>query len=186
VTPYLDAGFVLLDLDAIREKLIEQPWVYDIAVTRNWPDEVGITVIEQTAIARWDDNGFLNHRGSLFFPENIDDALFVDLPQLSGPEQSAIQVMNHYRELSGMLNEEGLSVYQVALGERGNWMVGVSDGVDENRIEMFLGASDVMLKMHRFVSVYQLALNKNFEQVSRIDMRYNNGLAVQWSKNRAT
>ncbi len=186
VTPYLEAGFVLLDLDGIRDKLIERPWVYDISVNRQWPDEIGITVVEQTPIARWGNNGLLNHRGNLFFPEQFDDFLFVDLPQLSGPEQSASQVMNHYRELSGMLNKQGLQIHQVRLGQRGNWVIGISDGRETNKIQMFLGASDVMLKMHRFVSVYELVLADKFEQVSRVDMRYNNGLAVQWDENSAT
>ena len=179
VTPYLEAGFILLDLQSMREKLLAKPWVYEVSVSRNWPDEIAITVVEQTAIARWGEHGFLNHRGSLFEPAaEVDGLLIETLPLLTGPDQSMPKVMKHYRELADMLNQQSLKVYQLALGQRGDWVAVIASDSQRNKVPVYLGASDVMLKMRRFLSLYPLTLANKFEQLGSIDMRYSNGLAV--------
>ena len=54
------------------------------AVQRSWPRGLTIEIIEQVAVARWNDAGLLNARGELF----LSDARFVppELPQLAGPD----------------------------------------------------------------------------------------------------
>ena len=76
------AGLVTVDLENIRGGLRTLPWVDSATVQRSWPRALRIEIVEQAAVARWNDSGLLNARGQLFMSE----AHFVppELPQLFG------------------------------------------------------------------------------------------------------
>jgi cell division protein FtsQ len=75
------AGLVTVDLEDISAGLRTLPWVDGATVQRSWPRALRIEIIEQSAVARWNDSGLLNARGQLFMSE----ARFVppELPLLS-------------------------------------------------------------------------------------------------------
>jgi len=58
------AGLVSVDLDDIGVGLRSLPWVDSAAVQRSWPRGLKIDIIEQTAVARWNEAGLVNARGS--------------------------------------------------------------------------------------------------------------------------
>lgn len=177
ITPFLQAGFLKLDLNGIRQQLRQQPWIFDVKISRRWPNEVTILVEEQTPIARWGSNGFLNYRGELFVPETVNTKFMnaASFPALDGPQGASKNVMNHYRELSDMLSQHGLALVELRLNERGAWYARL-----ENGTSMRLGEGEVMEKMRRFLSAYRYVLASKFDQVSAVDMRYSGGFAVSW------
>ncbi|MEH6558646.1 MAG: cell division protein FtsQ/DivIB [Oceanicoccus sp.] len=174
VKPFLEDGFVMLDLQGIREQLIQQPWIFDVALARHWPDEIEIMVEEQTVIARWGDAGFLNHRGELFRPA-ITNIIEDDLPVLDGQDTDTALVVNHFRELSAVLAEHHLGLKKLQLNERNTWLASLDSGV-----EIIIGSGAVMEKMRRLLSAYEQGLSTDFGQIESIDMRYNNGFSVAW------
>lgn len=181
VVPYLEDGFVMLDLDGIRQQLLSRPWIYEVNVSRKWPNEIAIIVTEQTPIARWGKTGFLNHRGDFFEPENPTQMKFErDLPLLSGPRGSTTKVMGHFSEWRRLLEQKKLNVYELSLEENGGWSVIIGGYQLNNRVPVVLGSGDVMEKMRRFINIYNLVLLADFNRVDRIDMRYSNGLAIAW------
>lgn len=177
IQPYLNNGFLRLDLAAIQDHLRQQPWIYSATISRRWPNEIEVNVEEQTPIARWGKRGYLNHRGELFVPENTNQRWIntSQLPQLEGPDNSSTEVMDHYRELSEMLTEYGLSLAELKLDEQSGWYMRLQRGT-----EIRLGSGEVMEKMRRFLSVYRISLSKQFNSVSTVDMRYSSGFAVAW------
>src|SRR5580692_7382628 len=65
VAPFSQAGFMSADLDGIQRAVEELPWVERARMRRRWPNSLHVTVIEQTAAARWGESGLLNTRGEL-------------------------------------------------------------------------------------------------------------------------
>ena len=118
VAPTLAGGFFAADLDAIRDDLERIPWVYRAAVRRQWPDTVVVTVEEQRPIARWGSQGFLNHEGAYFAGDQ--SAMFDPLPQLAGPDSSAGDMMRHYQQVEGLLQDTGLQVVRLEQDENQN------------------------------------------------------------------
>lgn len=177
VQPFLDHGFLRLDLDGIRQRLRSEPWIFDVSVTRRWPNEIVIAVEEQSVIARWGNDGFLNRRGELFRPQQVDSEWIqvTSLPLLKGPEGSSMEVMSHFRELSDTLSHYGLSVRELALNDHGSWYAAL-----DNDIAMFLGSGEIMQKVRRFLVAYQSVLASDFYKAKSVDMRYNGGFAVAW------
>lgn len=173
VEPFLQDGFALVDLSEIQQRLEAVPWIYQVSVKRQWPDQLIIDVTEQTVIARWDKQGFINHRGEFF--AGTERVFIEGLPLLQGPVDKASEMMADYRDLGELLRQQGLVLSRLSMDERGNWSAVLNNGVT-----IVLGSDQVMEKIQRFVLTYQRVLAEKFEQVKRVDMRYSNGLAVAW------
>lgn len=173
VQPLLVDGFVFVDLAAIRRSVVELPWVFDAAVTRQWPDKIEIRITEQKPIAQWSTKGYLNHRGE-FFPSAMMKDL-APLPLLSGDESQMQRVMENFGAFSAALRGQNLQLAALAVDDRGNWRAEISGGAT-----IVLGGDQVMEKIQRFIRAYQLELSSKFDAVAKIDMRYSNGFAVAW------
>ncbi len=119
VAPLAHAGFMSADLDAIQRAVEAIPWVEHARIQRRWPNSLHVTVIEQTAAARWGESGLLNTRGELF----VRQAAHVpaELPRLSGPEGTESQVAQRYLAVQGRMLEAGMRIAALRLDERGAW-----------------------------------------------------------------
>lgn len=167
------SGFFTADLEALRDAVEELPWVDSVAIVRHWPDELEMIVSEQQPIARWGDDGLLNHHGEIFRPLQLAHA--EQLPQLKGPDAAAAEVVEQYGRLTTLLAGQQLQLIALEVDERGSWVAVLTGGVKLN-----LGADQVIQRAERFLRVYRAELAGRFEEVSYVDLRYANGLAVGW------
>ncbi len=178
LAPYARAGFVSIDLAAVKRTLEAIHWIDHARVERAWPDGLRVMVTEQVAVARWgvinnEKVGLLNTRGELFLPDARD--LPAGLPQLLGPEGTEAQVARLYLDTYPRLLTVGLNLTRVMLDERGAWNLQLSNGV-----EVRLGRQDVNARLERFISAASPVIATRTGQVSYVDMRYSNGFAIGW------
>ena len=174
VQPALRGGFLGADLAAIRSQLESMPWIFEANVRRKWPAALEIHVVEQLPIARWGEDGFLNHEGGIF--RSSRSAEWQELPLLRGPEGAARSLMATYRRMVDMLSPIGLRIEQLAMDERGQVQAELSTGT-----LLLLGGDDFLARMHRFTGLYQRELAVRSAEVDRVDMRYATGAAVSFS-----
>ncbi|RRJ85343.1 cell division protein FtsQ/DivIB [Aestuariirhabdus litorea] len=170
--PYLNSRFFTVDLDAMQADLLTLPWVQTVSLRRQWPGVIEISVTEQVPVARWQSGALLNSEGNSFVVENAAD--FVTLPHLIGPDSSEIEVMEQYQTLSNLLRPNGLNIRELRLTNRGSWELLTDDFV------IMIGRSHVVDKIQRFVAVYDAALKDNGRPITKVDVRYLNGVAVAW------
>jgi cell division protein FtsQ len=173
VAPFSKAGFMSADLDAIQRAVESVPWVDHARVQRRWPNSLHVTVIEQTAAARWDDAGLLNTRGELF----VRAAAHVpaELPRLSGPEGSELQVAQRYLSVQGRMLEAGMRLAALRLDERGAWEMDLDSGVTVR-----LGRRQVDERIDRFIHTASQVIAHRLSEITYVDMRYSNGFAIGW------
>ena len=169
LAPTLQASFLTLDLDDVRDQLESMPWVYRAGVRRRWPNTVVIEIEEQRPIARWGLDGFLNHEGE-YFPGAFDDR-WSDLARLEGPEGSEGSMTRRYQSLEALLEPTGLQV--VALHEDS---LGQVSAELHNGSLLQLGAEKHRERIGRFVTLWREQLAD--QPVMRVDMRYEHGAAV--------
>jgi cell division protein FtsQ len=64
----LKGNFFSLNLDAVRGALEKLPWVRKVAVRRQWPDRLEISIEEHKPVARWGDGRgeLVNSYGEVF------------------------------------------------------------------------------------------------------------------------
>jgi len=174
VAPYLSAGFFGVNVNDIQHALDDIPWIDTATVRRVWPDEIRITVYEQTPVARWGDKGLLNNTNKLFFPDNMDAT--DGLPQLYGPLGSEAYVMESFRTMSDVLKAHDLSIDGLTLDERRAWHL-----VLNNNVKLLLGRQSAMDRLQRFMRFYPAVLASKVMVINEIDLRYTNGFVVRWN-----
>ena len=169
----LDAGFMTVDLGALRERVQELDWVDRANVGRRWPDTLIVRVTEHQAAARWGENGLLNVRGELFTEHSQHS--FPELPSLAGPPGTERDVARRYLAVRGKLAEADLTLERLELDERGSWRLVLGGGQ-----EIRLGRRDIDERLYRFFDVVAPALAAELKRVEYVDLRYTNGFAVGW------
>jgi cell division protein FtsQ len=173
VKPYVTGSFIDVDVAGLRVAAQAMPWIEQIQVRRVWPDTLHLIVTEHQAIARWNGDSLVNTRGQVFSPAT---ATFPEgLVHLHGPDGSSEMMARRLVAMQRDLNALELRIRDLRMDERRSWGMTFS-----NELELQLGRADSEARLQRFIRVLggQLAVYR--EQIATIDMRYTNGLAVQW------
>lgn len=167
-------GFLSVDLDAVRRRVLAVEWVDEAVVRRRWPASVEVIVSEQVPAARWGESGLLNVRGELF----VRDARHVppELPRLSGPEGTEATVARHYLDARAVLAAAGFNVRSLAWDARGSWRIELSNGV-----QVRLGRDSFDERLRRFARVAGPLVTDRPGQVEYVDLRYSRGFAIGWA-----
>lgn len=170
-------SFVRLDLERIQRQLENMAWVDSAKLARAWPDGLNVTIIEHKPIARWGEHDALNHRGEVIALDDGDDsrALLAGLPILEGAEGMERQVMDQYQTLTKVLADHGLSIRRLRCDLGRSWSMELGEGVQVN-----IGRDQVMDRVSRFLVVFETQLQQRWAELSTVDLRYFNGVAVKW------
>lgn len=173
ILTHADAGFLKVDVSAVRLSLESLPWVERASVRRSWPDGLSVSIHEQQAIARWANGGLMNPQGVRFKPEN--EEVWDALPLLRGPDGTEKLVMQSYQKMQRMLRPLGLNISHVSMDERRAWSVQVTGAM-----HLGLGRHDIERRLLRFVRVYPRVLEPRLAGIESVDLRYTNGFAIRW------
>lgn len=173
--PHVRGGFFSVNLNQVRDALIDLPWVEDVSIRRKWPDTLKVRVIEKQPVAYWNETQLLSAKASLFEPENMTDK--INLPRLTGPEGQHETMLQELSRVQSWLVITGLEITEMKQDARRSWTLKMASG-----IELRLGRNNRHERIHRFVDVYSQYLEKQGEKIKHIDMRYTNGFAVAWKK----
>lgn len=166
------AGFFGMDVSSLKQALEADPWVEQAVIRRVWPDTLTVAIQEEVPIARWGESQLLNQYGAIFKPDDISSEQA--LPLLAGPEGAEEEMMQQYQMLSRMLLNTGLRIQVLELSIRGSWNLVFGNGVTVE-----IGREQVLERMQRFITLYDRHLHAQFDQVSTIDLRYRNGMAIK-------
>lgn len=172
--PMVNGGLLTVKLADVRNTLIEMPWVEDVSVRRQWPNQLVIRVIEKKPVVFWGDDGVLSAKGKLFKPET---RLSDELPLLAGPEGQHQMMLKEMARMQAWLLETGLHIQEMAQDARRSWTLKLSDGM-----ELRLGRQLMHERLNRFVSIYKNNLQVEKREIKHVDMRYTNGFAVAWKE----
>ncbi|AAZ27519.1 cell division protein FtsQ/DivIB [Colwellia psychrerythraea] len=180
----VDMGnFFQVDVNEVQSYVLTLPWVYSVAVRKQWPNELKIYVVDQNPIALWNGDFLINQLGQVFQAdiERINHYL----PNFFGPEGSELLALENYRDLNALLDYKALKIDELVLSERFSWQLTLDDGVTLN-----LGREERVERIQRFMDVYpiikaqlkakKIAEKQQNQAVDYIDLRYDTGLAVGW------
>ncbi len=174
VAPFRGAGFLSVDLDALRAALESIPWVDRARVERRWPNGVRVFITEHVAVARWGEDGLMNTRGDLFLPHARH--IPPELPQLIGPPGTEAQVAQLYLKTYPRLLAVGMRLSQVELDARGAWQLTLGNGA-----RVRLGRQDVAARLERFIAIASSVVAARAAEISYVDLRYSNGFSIGWN-----
>jgi cell division protein FtsQ len=186
VSDNISGGYFTLNLEHLHELLQKQPWIETVSLRRQWPAKLDVYIVEQKPVAYWNEDAYINDKGVVFRPLNIDKSLRI--PAFYGPEgqhQTVWRFMNElYREIA-LLEFE---VIRLSMDERRAWQLELRremNGGDDTQapvLQVKLGRFDTGKRLQRFVEVLPaLASGRAVLDggIEMIDMRYPNGFAVK-------
>lgn len=173
MAPFIEQGFLRLDLADVRRSVEALPWVERARIRRAWPAALHVELHEQQAAARWGDAGLLNVHGELF----VTDVTHIpaELPRLHGPDGTERVVAQRFFALNARLQQRGLTATELVLDERGAWELVLGDGM-----RVRFGTSGVDARAERFFVALDRVLAPLTGRINYVDMRYPNGFAVGW------
>jgi cell division protein FtsQ len=175
-------NFFTVDLDHVQSSFEKLPWVRHADVRRRWPSAVELTLEEHVAVARWRHVGAGNSQESRLvngFGEVFAAASAEELPAFAGPEGSAAEVLDRYRQCETALTPLGRHADVVQLSRRQAWQVKLDSG-----LVIELGRDEdkhpLAERLARFVTYFGPAMDKtHLTEVAVADMRYPNGFALR-------
>jgi len=165
-------GFFNVNVETIQETLLLEPWVRHVAVRRVWPDALTVHVLEQSALARWGEQGLLNAEAGFFAPAR--ESIPAGLPILHGPPGSELLLMEYFHKVVAILAASGLAVEAMTLNERRAWVVVLNKGLVIN-----LGKQNIQARLEYFADYVLFQLRDSLQDIAAVDMRYTNGFAVR-------
>jgi len=169
----ISGGLFNVPIDQLERELCSLSWVYQATVQRSWPDTLNVKVYKQDPIARWGKAGLMNAYGKVFFPSSV--VSYSDLPMLYGEEVRATDLARVFEDSMQQLKPLDLQLQALFEDERQSKNLVFSNG-----LILELGDGDVSNKIRRFITAYEQYLSTHMSAVKKIDLRYTNGLAVEW------
>ncbi|EPJ48286.1 MAG: hypothetical protein OFPII_06980 [Osedax symbiont Rs1] len=168
-----DMSLLSMDINALQQRTIEEPWVNSATIKRQWPPTINIQIDEQVPVAKWGSKGLLNYQGDIFLPA-LKNGL-AHLPELNGPSTETARVMDQYHAMSQFFKGSDSLMVGLTLQARGAWTLFL-----DNHIEVALGRENIQGRLKRFLALYKGHLYLKAQQIERVDVRYTNGVAVKW------
>jgi cell division protein FtsQ len=178
VADAVDGSFFGVDLEQVRHKVEQLPWIESASVRRVWPDTLRVKVVEQVPLAYWGSDGLVSQQGEVFRPEQLPklDGLAV----LEGDDASATRITREFLSMRTLLETAGLVLKHVWVDARQAWRFETVDGVMLN-----LGRREVMPRLTRFVQLYPYLKAQTGNLPAAVDLRYTNGFTVRWRNDSA-
>lgn len=171
--PLVNDGFFAIDVDDIRDRVHQLPWVAQAYVRRIWPNEVEVLLQEKHPIASWNDETLLSENGELFSPEQ--ETYPSNLPRLVGPDGKQIVMLDNFLQINRLLNPLHVKISYLELSAYDSWKLTLDNG-----IVLQVGYKDILTRLEHFVKVYPKIVGDRSQEIDYIDLRYSTGLAVRW------
>ncbi len=183
ISKNIKGHFLTEDLLGMREKLLQNPWIDDVILSRRWPDSLVIKITEQVPVARWNESAFINNRGEVIFIASPSKTLSDGqkqlryLPHLRGEDKQAFEMLNEFYRLTEIVKGSQLMIAELEKDVRGNWSATMNNGW-----QVMIGRDHLEEKLKRFNRVVNQQLKPVAYNISVIDLRYEHGLAVRWKE----
>ncbi len=168
-------SFFTLNIQQLASEIESLPWVEKAEVSRQWANGLAIDLRERQAAYRWGKNELLDSEGHRF--ANVDEALFAELPQLSGVDGHEAEVIFAYEQLMAKLGSRAadLAIQSFILNRYLSWELHLQSGM-----VIKFGRDNYQQRLNRFVEAYQQGKIPDFIQLDAVDFRYRRGFSVKW------
>ena len=173
LSPIIKDNYFTSDLEQIRDQALKVSWVDRVVVSRAWPNAIRVRVMPRHAIARWGTGRLLSDNGDVFSEAVLK--VHPNLPLLHGPVSQSKMMMRRYNEINQLFHPANLRLKELYLTERMTWFMQFDSG-----LRIIVDQDQTMNKLQRLSQLAQTDLKPMWSNISAIDLRYRNGLSIQW------
>lgn len=169
-------GYFNVDVEHVREVVEQLAWVDEASVRRVWPDTLSVSVVEQKPVAISENNGLINAKGEVFKP--LTENKKKSLPVFSANVKQNKVMLKRYYKMNSQLKyiERKISYYRIDARHATTIKL-------DNGLTVKLGRDVPIVRLERFLSIYNKTLKEHINKIDVVDLRYTNGMAIAWKKN---
>lgn len=175
LTPYVSDNFFMINLKNVKQSAESLTWIDHADARKEWPNTLVVELKERVPVANWGKNHFLSAKGEIFYAENVQPK--ANLPTFIGREEQAAVIAERYTKMQNILKEIDLSIVQLQMADRVSWQAQLDNG-----LVLVIDEKNSLDKLKRLTSLFPLFSEQQKQQLLRIDLRYENGLAIKWKK----
>lgn len=173
-------GMLSIDLQSVRDKVLENPWVESVEVRKSWPDTLIFSLQEKQPLAILN-QGYIFANGTVIttpvLQQDKDTLLVINIEQLENMDkQKLVSVTELLHSVEQRLATNSFSVSEIKIDRTNSWNIKTTSD-----ITIKTGRKNQLQRLDRFLQVYVAIENKS--QLSSVDLRYRNGLAVELKVN---
>lgn len=184
-TKLQDESFFSINMQEIKQKLMSNPWIYNVNIKRVWPDKLRISFNEDSPVAYLNNNGIITLRECKIveLSSSLNDTLKTEelnkddfiLPKLVGNKKKSKKLCDTLEKLQKSVKPIDVRIKKLVMSQRDSVYIELEDG-----LIVLLGNKDIIKRAQKFVSYYNKLNNGKDakKKFAYIDMRYRNGLAV--------
>ena len=165
----IKGSFITVDLVAARRAFMKLPWVRAAIVRRVWPQSLEVILQEQVPLACWGSVALVNVQGDIF-----NAPCDTGLPVFDGPPESSRDMARQYAVFAQLLHPLQQSIEKITLSPRGAWQISLYQGT-----VLELGREQIEARLGRYARLHDSVTVLLNRRLSRVDLRYPNGFAVQ-------
>ena len=169
-------GMLAIDLEQLQKDTLKLDWVAAVEIRKVWPQQLVFNLKEENPIARIG-NSVLTQTGKQI-KQGEDELKFSHLPQLNLADSSLdnnelLDLWKAFKHMKRQLELVALKPDVMSVDVINNWQLDLANGLTLN-----LGRKLRQERVARLVKVFPTIKNK--AQIQSIDLRYSNGLSVEW------
>ena len=168
-----DENFFSVSLADIYRQARALEWVADVEVRRQWPDRLIIRIDERVPVAVWNDDLLVSNAGQTF--SALSKYSIGTLPKLFGPGDRLMTVLDYYHSMSKVLAPVGRKIARIDVDARLTARMTLDD-----ETMIVVDRENYARKLRRFVNLYDSILATDSRSLAKADLRYSDGMAVQW------
>ena len=174
LSPVVVEKFFSIKLSQIKKTLRVLPWVHDVTIKRQWPDQLLVKIYERIPQARWNNRWLIDQSGNIFIPDHLRN--FNHLPALSGVITQENEMWKTFLFLKKRLQTISLTITDFSTDDIDNWCF-VTNGV-----KISVGEHNHYKRIEAFILLYKQQLKGQWSNIDSVDLRYTNGIAIAWKK----
>jgi cell division protein FtsQ len=182
-----ELSLVSLNLEKLKQKMEEHPWVRSVKLERRFPHSLIISVEKQipSALVMTDKIHYMNQHGEIF--KEVNDSEEMDFPIITGASQD---ILENHEQL-----QRAARVIKILESEKGLWSLnelseihlernrGMSIYFSHLAAEIKVTVEDLEDKMYGLSKVAEhLSKTGRIHQVDRIDLNHVDGAVVSFRK----
>ncbi len=170
-------GLLSIDLDDLQQAAKSIDWIQSVEIRKVWPEQLVFKVVEHKPVARVDD--FILTQKGTKIKQVGNEVLFSQLPEINFYHSETVElehyqrVWREFKQVKRQFELLSLELQGLYIDPVKNWRMKFMNGLELN-----LGRKQRTERVDRLVRVFSSIQNKS--KIKSIDLRYHNGLAVEW------
>lgn len=183
-------SYLSLDVNLVKRRLMELPWVKDVVVKKQFPSTIVISLEEYKPIYRWQDLYYLDESGHLFSIPKVRMEKKLKLPKLYGVEGKYKEIVLNVNEFRSQLkNNKNKGHYELLIAiedARSSWQLllkSCEDAkcTDSKEIKIELGSKNILQRFERFTQYFEVIRKRssNDKELIKVDLRNDSGIIIE-------